>query len=119
MNRIVASIIIGLCIFLGNISGQAKTYKIVAHVSSEHSHPQKAHHHHDHHEHKHDKKESDSHDHDHSAELSLLTIHLALQDIFSFTYPAPVTITAMNGFYTSEVLNQLSFSPPVFRPPIV
>jgi len=126
MERILASIFIGLCIFLGNISSQAKSYKIVEHISSEHSIEKKAHsqhHHHGHHKHQHhknsEKKTSKSHDHQHSAELSLVTIYLALPSYTGFISEAPISISTLTGFYSLEDLNKLSFSPPVFRPPIV
>lgn len=127
MVRISASIIIGLCIFLGNISSQAKSYKIVEHISVEHSTHKKAHshHHHDHgqktreNHHKSHKKTSKSDDHHHAVELSLITIFLALPSYSGFVSEAPVGLSSVTSFYSLNVLNQLSFSPPVFRPPIV
>ncbi len=121
----MASIFIGLCIFLGNISSQAKSYKIVEHISSEHSIEKNAHSHHHHGQHKHhhrknsEKKTSKSHDHQHAAELSLVTIYLALPSYTGFVSKAPICITTLSVFYSLEDLNKLSFSPPVFRPPIV
>ncbi len=112
MVSILASIILGLCIFLGNISSQVKSYKIIEHISVEHSH----HHHHDH---KSQKKSSKSHEHHHAVELSSVTILLALPSFSGFVTEAPVSLSSASGFYSLEVLNQLSFSPPVFRPPIV
>lgn len=127
MARILASIIIGLSIFLGNISSQAKSYKIVEHISVEHSTHKKAHshHHHDHSDmthqnhHKSHNNTSKSHDHHHALELSLVTIILALPSYSGFVSEAPVGLSSISSFYSLDVLNQLSFSPPVFRPPIV
>lgn len=121
MEKILASILIGLCIFLGNISSQAKSYKIVEHISSEHSIAKKAHshhHHHGHHKHHHDQKNSKAHDHNHAVELSLATVYLALPSYTGFISLAPLSSKTLTRFYSLEVLNQLSFSPPVFRPPI-
>lgn len=123
MERILASILLGLCIFLGNISSQAKSYKIVDHIFSEHSIYKKTHsHHHGHHKHhlhkQSNKKTSKAQDHQHTAELSILTIYLALPSYTGLISKTPSSISPLSGFYSLEDLNQLSFSPPVFRPPI-
>lgn len=127
MERILASILIGLCIFLGNISSQAKSYKIVEHISSDHSINKKAHshhHHHGHHKHHHhkqkhsSKKTSKSHEHQHTAELSLVTNQLALHASSGLKVSVLISLPTATGFYSPDVLNQLCFSPPVFRPPI-
>jgi hypothetical protein len=125
MERMLASVIVGLCLFLGNISSQAKTLQIVGHLSSEHTtqkpvHAHHTHSHHKHHDHKEakSKKSSQSAQHQHSTELSQLTIQLALPSIRPMTYMLPVGFPSTSGFYMYKNLNQLSFSPPVFRPPI-
>lgn len=120
MRSLFTSILIGLSIFLGNISGQAKSFKIVEHVSSEHSVHTKSHSHtHHHHDHpKAGKKNSGPHDHQHTVELSFVTISLALPSYEGLISDSQTGNQTTNGYYSIEILNQLSFSPPVFRPPI-
>ena len=124
MMKILASLFIGLCIFLGTLSGQAKSYKIIAHISAEHS-SQKLHHHHEHqtkhHDHGHHtrKNSSKSHEREHTTQLSFSSFHPGLPSYTGFIHQLPLGVFTNSGFYTLNILNQLSFSPPVFRPPIV
>jgi len=127
MKRIFVSILIGFCIFLSNVSSQAKSYKIVNHLTSDHSVSKNldtGHHHHHGHNHHHTKKskeepsKSDRHKHRHSSELSSLAIHLVLPDISFAVTPLSLPIIETEAFYSLNVLSSLSFTSNIFRPPI-
>lgn len=122
MSKILASIIIGLCIFLGNISSQSQSYKIFDHIASEHSNKTISHEHHHGHTHRHSKKtESKSKtpkDHHHNAELSALSIHLAAPVSRTISVAAIAPIKSSKVFASIDSLVQLSYPSNIFRPPI-
>lgn len=115
MNRLFASIFLCLCVLLGNLSVQTKTFKIVDHISSNHSVPDHHHHGDESGHHKHSPKKSQ---HKHHIEISLLSVCMAFPSfkILSFDTLPP----ALDGivFFATTDLDLRSFSSSIFRPPI-
>lgn len=122
MSNFLASIILGVCIFLGNISSQSQSYKIFDHIASDHSSKAQAHKHHHGHVHKHAKKAKSQGktptDHHHNAELSALNIHLALPVFRTISLDANAAVKSSKVPVSIDQQIQLSFPTSIFRPPI-
>lgn len=119
MERILASIFLGFCLFLGNFSGHVKTLKIVGHISSHHSkvHTHHNHEHEHHHPHKSEKK-SKKHEHSHTLDLSIASVNIVLPSYDRVIYSVFVGLSNSEIFVSLNNLSLLSFSPNIFRPPI-
>lgn len=125
MGKVLSTLFIGLCLFLGNLSAQTKSYKILGHVAAEHSsvkHHKHTHHHHGkhaHHHHSHKStKKTPTNDHHHDAELASLTAPLGIitqRPVSTFQNPQ---IDVKEIFLVVNESGLLSFSPSIFRPPI-
>lgn len=122
MSKFLASIIIGLSIFSGNISSQSQSYKIFDHIASEHSNKDISHEHHHGHSHRHSKKNEGKgktpKDHNHNAELSALSIHLIEPVLRTISATAITSIKFSKVFASIDSLVQLSYPTSIFRPPI-
>ena len=119
MSRLAASIILCLCVFLGNISAQAKAYQIVEHLTSSHKVDFHEHHHYGHgHHHHHEKKQKNSKNHDHSMELSSATPSLFFPSPISSKQIINSTFSETENYFSYTEIIISSFLDSIFRPPI-
>lgn len=123
MGKLLTSIIIGLCVFLGTISAQQKAFALVDHIGSDHAVSAKSHHHHhshsdDHdHHHEHKDKSQKSKDHNHTAELSTVVPSLYFHTVITKNTFKPSISRLENSFFYTEV-TVTNFLDSIFRPPI-
>lgn len=119
MGRFLPSILISLCLSLGNISAQAKSLKILGHVVSEHSSDHHDSHEHDHHHsHESDEQQSSGDHHHHHAELASATVHLSVLSPSSFITTIELHFRKFQNFLSVTEQGPISFSSSIFRPPI-
>ncbi len=120
MVRLLSSLLIGGLLFLGNLSSQAKSYKILDHVVSDHSAQPKPHTHHgNHHHHVPAKsKRSPASDHHHDAELASLNVPMNIPAQGEYFAIQDVQKEFVQIFLSANQLSLSSFSSSIFRPPI-
>lgn len=123
MRKFTLSLLVLASIFLGNLSAQAKAFRIFDHIASEHSVQKKdIHEHHHHHgghshHHKHASKKKTQKEHSHSAELSLSGNSLSFPSATAVNIVADLGFRTQTTFFYKEIVTS-SFLDSIFRPPI-
>lgn len=111
--KILALVTLSVLFFLGNLSSQSQSLKLLNHVATVHHHD-----HHVHHSHGHESKQKKDHHH-HDAELASLNTTLGVTNHFS---SFEITVSPLDSKQSFLVVNQsglVSFSSSIFRPPIL
>lgn len=121
MRRFSISLLVLVSMFLGSLSAQAKAFRIVGHIASEHSVQKKethSHHHHGgHSHHKHHSKNKSQKKHSHSAELSLSGNSLTAPTITVINILVSFGFKTSANFSYKEIITSSSLDS-IFRPPI-
>jgi Ni/Co efflux regulator RcnB len=119
MRKILVSLLVLVSMFVGNFSAQAKTFRVVNHIVSEHFQNKQEHHHH--HEngthHKHESKKKNQKEHCHDAELSISS-NVSLLSVIDLNEIIKVQITDSQSIFSYNEIIPSHFLDSLFRPPI-